>query len=293
MAQEEGGGTSVEENVDGDGGVDESTLRRAAEMGWKPKEKYTGREELWVPADEYVKRGETVLPIVTAENRKLKAEVAALRESIKQQEANVTALQESAVAMAKLQHDRAMASLKAQKVQALKDNDAEAQVEIDEAIEELKGKEPTAPKAAAKTAPSPASTGGVDFNSSYYREIAAAHPWLDSNSAGDKEKVAFAVAISPGLISEGLRGQELVERVVERVEEVFSPPKRRPAGDKMEGSRGGAGTSSGRGNGTAWGDLPAEAQAVCMKQAGRLVGAGKVHKDLASWKKSFTEQYFA
>lgn len=44
--------------------VSPETERKAREMGWVPQQEWRGASEAWRPADEFVKRGEEVLPIV-------------------------------------------------------------------------------------------------------------------------------------------------------------------------------------------------------------------------------------
>ena len=46
-------------------------MREAGSLGWVPKERFKGREEEWVDAKEFLRRGQEILPIVKANNRKL------------------------------------------------------------------------------------------------------------------------------------------------------------------------------------------------------------------------------
>jgi hypothetical protein len=265
---------------------------RAREMGWIPKEDFKGDLTRWVSAQEYVERGETVLPILQATNKKLREELAAQRARLEELAAaraqdaeTVKELQAAAVDMAKLQHRRALESLKAKKAEALGESDHAAVVEIDEAIAELKAKEPAAAKVAPASAPA---NSPVDVTAPYFRQFKEDNPWLDK----DYSKTAWAVGKTKELADEGLRGKALVERLQEEYNEIWAP---RRTADKLEGSRGGAGRESGRasGNGRSWNDIPKEDQEVCLKRAPTLVGEGKAHKTLDSWKKSFAEQYFA
>ena len=47
---------------------------RALAMGWQPKEQFKGDPSKWRPAEEYVQRGEELLPIVQASERRLRQE---------------------------------------------------------------------------------------------------------------------------------------------------------------------------------------------------------------------------
>ena len=52
---------------------------RALDMGWRPREEWNGHPDAWKPADEFVRRGDEVLPIVRARATRAEAEVAQLR----------------------------------------------------------------------------------------------------------------------------------------------------------------------------------------------------------------------
>ncbi len=44
---------------------------RAYKMGWVPKDQFKGKPELWRPAEEFVERGETLIPFLNKKIRKL------------------------------------------------------------------------------------------------------------------------------------------------------------------------------------------------------------------------------
>ena len=52
---------------------------QAEKMGWIPPSRFRGDPERFVDADVYIERGETVLPIVKEQNKRLHAEVEGLR----------------------------------------------------------------------------------------------------------------------------------------------------------------------------------------------------------------------
>lgn len=270
---------------------------RAKEMGWIPEEEFHGDKSRWVDAETYVERGETVMPILQATNKKLREEQVALKKQVeelaaaqRQAEENVKALNDSAAEMAKLQYNRALANLKSQKAEALREGDHDAVVEVDEAIADLKAKGVPEAKPAARPANTPDPI--VDTKAVYFTEWAqedGVREWLNV----DSRKTAMAAAITQELAQkEGLRGKALLNRVKEEMAEAFGQATRRAFGDKMEGSRGGAGTPSGRAGGKSWDALPQDAKDAANRQEGRLVGPGKIHKDRASWRASFVRQYF-
>jgi len=52
---------------------------KAREIGWVPRDQWRGNPDVWRPADEYVRRGEEVLPIVRSNLEKERARVADLQ----------------------------------------------------------------------------------------------------------------------------------------------------------------------------------------------------------------------
>lgn len=63
--------------------VDRSTPEqqtRARDMGWRPLSEWRGDPQAWRPADEFLRRGEEVLPIVRSRAQRAEAEVATLRD---------------------------------------------------------------------------------------------------------------------------------------------------------------------------------------------------------------------
>lgn len=57
---------------------------RARKMGWVAKEEFKGDPDRWRPADEFVSRGENLLPILQANNRKLEGRLADMETKNKQ-----------------------------------------------------------------------------------------------------------------------------------------------------------------------------------------------------------------
>ena len=47
----------------------------ARAMGWRPQDEFGGDPERWVDADTFVARGEQVMPLLKAQNKKLRQEM--------------------------------------------------------------------------------------------------------------------------------------------------------------------------------------------------------------------------
>lgn len=115
-----------EENVN----VEEQT---ALSNGWKPKDQWEGDENLWVPAEEFNRRGELIGNLIKEQksNKKLKDELTELRESVKLLgEHNKKVLEQA--------KKEALEELKQLKKEALKDGDVDSVVEIDDKIDDIK-----------------------------------------------------------------------------------------------------------------------------------------------------------
>jgi hypothetical protein len=63
------------ESVSQEGEVDPRIIREAREDGWRPKEEFNGREEDWIDAETFVRRGKEINPLLRKNNEKLKREL--------------------------------------------------------------------------------------------------------------------------------------------------------------------------------------------------------------------------
>src|SRR6267142_2694179 len=59
----------------------EEVQHQARDMGWQPKEQWKGNPDNWVDAPEFVKRGETFVPFLQHERKKLKGELDSERQA--------------------------------------------------------------------------------------------------------------------------------------------------------------------------------------------------------------------
>ena len=54
---------------------DPQVIERARLQGWIPKEDFKGDEGRWIPADEFVKRADHMMPILKSVNKKLEGKL--------------------------------------------------------------------------------------------------------------------------------------------------------------------------------------------------------------------------
>lgn len=314
------GGTDGEEGGEGSGedaDVDTSVndadtaapttaeIARARQMGWTPREQFKGNPRNFVSARDYIKRGEQVLPLVQAENRRLRqatdatsAEVLALREQL-------TGAQESIAALTEIQSTSTATGLKAERMrlmtarqQARKDQDDALELSLDEQIEELTGRIAKTSVAKPKPVIKPTVTNQPDpTQDPVYMGWRAENSWFGTDIP--RSDYANAVAVRIGK-EEGIKGRELLDRVASEVESVFGPISGARRNSKAEGHNGGGGGGGGSSGddtleGQSYNDLPRDAKEACMRSSKRVVGekgSGRAFLTLAAYQKHYAKMFF-
>lgn len=267
---------------------------KAEKMGWIPPSRYRGEAERFVDAEEYVARGEQVLPIVRAQNQRLQGELEALKASQAETQA---ALARATAALEEIDERHTVATQKAveQAHKDLKVRLAAAHEEGDHAaIAEITGLMIDLKTASAEDAPAkkkdepkpvtpPPSVVPPDL-----KEWQAANTWFGT----DKRKTALALGVAQELRDSGteLTGVAFYEKVREEVEATLNGGK--PAESKVEGARGSDTGVSRPGGRSGFAALPADAKAACDAEAKAFVGNGKRYKTIEDWRKRYAELYF-
>lgn len=266
---------------------------RAKEMGWAPKEEFRGDPEKWIDAETYVRRGEELMPILKANNKRQSEELRAIQTELKQTKELLAASAESIEALKEFnskvvrkEATEKLGELKEALVEAKREGDVEKEVELTEQIQEHK----TALKEAEKKAeekPSGKTPPADDYTQNPdWKAWVAENTWFGK----DRRRTALALGIADELKNNpetsNLTGRDLLDRVSEEVENVFGGTRRTV--DKVEGGGGSGGGKGGKG----YGDLPAEAKAACERQAERLVGAGRAFKSQQEWRNHYAKAYF-
>lgn len=108
--------------------------QRAMEQGWVPQDQWEGSQDEWRPAKEFVDRGE-LLSKISEQKRELRSMKSAFEEFGKHH-----------ARTRQIEYERALASLKAEKKEALIEGDVDAIIAIDEKIAETKEEQRQAPK---------------------------------------------------------------------------------------------------------------------------------------------------
>lgn len=234
---------------------------RASRMGWAPKEEFRGDPERWVDAQTFVQRGEEVMPLLKANNRKLEGRIVELERTLKDFADHHTKTQQR-------MYQKAVRDLKAEQRKAAEEGDLARFDAVNEQIEEV-----------AKEA-----TAGVANGNGKAMVDPVAEQWAQENRwfREDKDMAAWAATHHEFLLQSkpGLTLEENLEEVAKAVKrtfpEKFSNPKRN-GHSPVEGNPAPK-TKGGKG----YADLPADAKEACD----RFVKQG-LFKDRAAYVKEF------
>lgn len=278
-----------------DEAADPKVEAKAREMGWSPRENWKGPEDKWIDAETFVENGEKILPIVNAHNRDLKAKLVRLEGVVTEQQKIIQASQEAMAALeefhtseTKRQVAEARKGLVSQIKTAKREGDVDSEVELTSELSKLDAAEATAagepPKKEAKKAETvtPDSRDIDPGFAAWWKK----NPWfgVDQRKSIIMESQAKIMRLSGDY--DDLSGEDFFE-AVQAVVEGKKPTARRE--DKVEGSRGGSGATRG---GKTWSDLSREEKDACDSFNSRLVGEGRVHKDIASWRKAYIKKLY-
>jgi hypothetical protein len=170
--------------------------QRAMEQGWVPQEQWEGSPDDWRPAKEFVDRGE-LLNKISEQKRELKSIRSAMEEFGKHH-----------ARVRQVEYERALASLKAQKKEALNDGNADAVIEIDEQIDAVKeeARQARQPTPQVNTEPDPVFTTWVNKNSWYNSERAmkafADEVARETFANGERDRPAILAAVEKAVKKE-------------------------------------------------------------------------------------------
>lgn len=108
-------------------------VEKAMSRGWRPQDEWEGEANEWVDADEFNRRGE-LMDTISQLNKRDKS-----RETrIEQLESALKALGDHNKKLAEKEYEKALETLKKQKVRALESEDYEAILEVDDQIDQIK-----------------------------------------------------------------------------------------------------------------------------------------------------------
>lgn len=260
--------------------------------GWRPLEKFKGDPDKWIDAKEFVERGENILPLVKAQNGKLKGELESQKRSLSEMRAAMDEFklfhEETAAKLkkdAKESYARAEADLKAARKQARSDGDDDKVDEINDTLVDLKRE---AEKESAKATKAPTNKSSEDISKTpEFQSWAKENPWFGEDTR--KSRLAVAIGQEIRAKTPNISIYDFLEQVSEEVDSTFGTTKQsnRDAVSKVEGSRRGNG-----GTGKSYADLPSDARKQCEQDIKKLVGDNKVYKTEKAYKDYYAKLYF-
>jgi len=271
----------------------EAEVTEAKALGWADRDSWRGKPEDWVDARQFLERGNQLLPMLRENNKRLVAEVGGLKaEMLRQRETQRAA--EAALAALQASHEEDLKAAREAEREALKEEIRRASEEGDHAaiaeatvkLTELGAAEKAAAKAKVNGEQPPANP----------MQDAAIKAWFDAHPEMlDNRRAALGNAIIAEMRQKGdmRMGTAILDDVAKEVEKVFGAHTVPARDGKVDGGNTGGGRDGGGGpTKKGYAELPPDAKAACSRMAGRLVGQGRAHKDLASWQASYAKQYW-
>ena len=266
---------------------------RASQMGWVPQDKWRGSPDHWVEADEFLRRGEQIMPILRKNNEHLSEKVSRLENEVSRVTQMLNNARESMEAMKELQVNEVKRQVEVTRKELLSGirnakeaGDIDAEMALQEQLvevvaqkkaldetpkEETKQQQPAAPQ------PDPATQSWLDQNT-----------WFNK----DKRKTALAVQIANELAEQGRRPSESYYADLDAELEKFFPNPNRDAPGKVEGGR--TATRSTSSSSKSYNALPRDAKEQADKDYNpKLVGEGRMFANKAEFQDHWAKLYFA
>lgn len=290
-------------------GPDETTVKAARDMGWTPQEQFKGDPEKWVDADEFVRRGEHLMPILRKTNQRLKGELAerdsridTLQSRLDNVQGTLDRLDTHYSEANKRAAQQAINGLKDQLKQAREDDDTDKEVELLEQIglaqgevrrlTEEEGKKKTEDEEEKNKKPDKDEGVAVDPDLKAWEK--ENKDWFGVDKKRTRQFHRIAEDLREELNDSGeddkFSPAEFLEECQRLWDQEHGEGGERPS--KTDSS-----SRSSRGNPTGgvkgWNQLPKEAKAACLADADYLVGEDKRFKTLEDWQKEYTRIYNA
>jgi hypothetical protein len=273
---------------DGDEGLDPQVEREARNLGWKPKEEFRGKEDDWVSAEEFLEKGKNILPILSANNKRLQqdlltrdAKIGTLEAQIRNANVAIEKLEKHYTEANKRAVDNAKRELRRELIEARKDDDVDKQLELEEKLDELdRATQVTEIQSKDKKDDPPANQPTPEMQA-WYR----ANPWFGT----DQKKTKIVSRIAEDLREEGseLFGVEFMDECLRIYEEQNQPAPRQHS--KVEGHQ----SSNRSTGGKTFASLPAEAKQACWDDVDDLVGPDKRYKTQKEWEDKYAAIYYS
>ncbi len=264
----------------------EQDAKDARRMGWADKEQWRGREEDWVDASTFLKRGREIAPIIAENNKRLLAELRASQAEIASLKGTVTEFGELYKNVTTSAYERAITDVKRQIREARKEDNDELVDNLEEQLDSLKtgAKEIKVPQVSA-----PANNGQQIFGE-----------WKEENNWYDQEKNPKLYHITEGVASQmsgqypHLRGtRQLLDMITTEVKRVAADEfgNKRRNSSPVDGSSEIGSRVSANGGKHSYNNLPQDAKQQCDRFSKEFVGKGKSYETVDAWRKQYCDNY--
>jgi hypothetical protein len=159
---------------EGEGEVVVETIERdfeaeAKEHGWSPKEDFKGDVSRWVDAETFMKRADEMMPLLKAQNQRLKRDLDSIRKDLKRATTHFEGAEKRA-------YDRALADLETKLAEATEAGDTKAAAGVAKEMREL------APVEAKQEHTKEEAQEALD-------EFREEHPWYDKANLANASEV--------------------------------------------------------------------------------------------------------
>jgi len=248
---------------------------RARIQGWVPKEEFRGDPARWIPAQDFVKRADEMMPILRSVNKKLEGQVSDLNRKLTDTQGMIEKMVKIQGKYSEDFYTSRISEIKAQKRKAAQDQDFDL-------YDRLEREEMTFAK------PEPIEVKPAQPNDGLNGSDAGeTERWIEENRSWygtDQEMTEFAEMIGDQMKNRRHRlatpgnayafCQEVKKRLQAAFPHKFSNPNRNRSSEMDESNLRGGETQTG-GSGKGWNDLPGDARAQANKLIREIPGYTK------------------
>lgn len=189
----------------------------AIQQGWRPREDFDGEEDEFIDAPEFVRRGELFRKI-EAQSKEMKDMKRALQHLAKHNQE-----------IAKVEYEKALKDLRAQKKEALAEGDADRVVEVDERIDLVKDQQKILQQQQLQQVQE-------QVLNPEFAAWTSKNQWYET----DKRMRAYADSLGISLAQDGMSPSDVLKEVEKEVKQRYPEKFRNPNRDKpgaVEGAR--------------------------------------------------------
>lgn len=272
---------------------------RAASLGWTPKETFKGDPAKWVDAEEFLRRGEEIMPILRENNRRLQQQLDTQAGELSEAKQAIAESQEAMQALIAHQTEATKAAVKDTKARlrgqlraAREANDFDAIEQIEDQLDEVRDTErklEAAPPPKKVDAPAPPTQPKLDPEFIAWQRD---NPWYGSDKRRTAQMHTEAMLLRDDPANNGLKGRAFYERAAAEADAILNPKATHSKVETGTGT-GTPSTSSSTSGSKTFASLPAEAKEACRTLGKSLIGPNRAFKDEAAWQKHYVEQYYA